>query len=74
MTAKLIITDDSGNETIVYEDLGNQGELVKMNSIENFVVSLKKAMLPKLEQYLLEKSPLNADQELLVKKKTALNA
>ncbi len=69
MTAKLILTDDSGKETIVYEDLGEQGELVQMSSIEKFVVSLKKAMLPKLEQILLEQSPLNASQELLIKKK-----
>lgn len=69
MTAKLIVTDDWGKETIVYEDLGEQGELVQMSSIEKFVVSLKTAMLPKLEQSLLEQSGLNIEQELLIKKK-----
>ena len=74
MTAKLIVTDDSGKETIVYEDLGEQGELRQMTSIESFVTSLKTAMLPKLEQMLIEGSPLSEEDKLAIKKKTALNA
>jgi hypothetical protein len=69
MTAKLIVTDDSGKETIVYEELGEQGDLRQMTSIESFVTSLKTAMLPKLEQKLIEGSPLREEDKLAIKKK-----
>ena len=69
MTAKLIVTDDSGKETIVYEELGAQVELRQMTSIESFVTSLKTTMLPKLEQMLIEQSLLSEVDKLVIKKK-----
>lgn len=73
MTAKLIICNDAGEETIIEQDLGVEKSLNNMNSIENFVLSLKTAMMPKLEQKLLEKSQLSDTQLALIKKKTVLN-
>lgn len=69
MTAKLIICNDAGEETIIEQDLGVEKSLNNMNSIENFVLSLKTAMMPKLEQKLLEKSQLSDTQLALIKKK-----
>jgi hypothetical protein len=69
MTAKLIICNDAGEETIIEQDLGVEVSLKNMNSIENFVLSLKTAMMPKLEQKLLEKTQLSDTQLALIKKK-----
>ncbi len=69
MTAKLILCNDAGEETIIEQDLGVEKSLNNMNSIENFVLSLKTAMMPKLEQKLLEKSQLSDTQLALIKKK-----
>jgi hypothetical protein len=69
MTAKLIICNDAGEETIIEQDLGVEPSLNNMNSIENFVLSLKTAMMPKLEQKLLEKTQLRDTQLALIKKK-----
>jgi hypothetical protein len=69
MTAKLIICNDAGEETIIEQDLGSDKSLNNMNLIENFVLSLKTSMLPKLEQKLLEKTELSAEQLALIKKK-----
>jgi hypothetical protein len=69
MTAKLIITDDSGVETIIENDFGPQAEFDSLTSIESFVGSLKTSMLPKLEHDLLQHLPLTAAQEQLIKKK-----
>lgn len=41
MTAKLIICNDAGEETIIEQDLGSDKSLNNMNLIENFVLSLK---------------------------------
>lgn len=73
MTAKLIITDDNGKETIIEDDLGTQAKFSSMSSIESFVGSLKTAILPKLEQELLQNLPLTDAQEKLIKKKTVLS-
>jgi hypothetical protein len=69
MTAKLIICNDLGEETIIEQDLGADKSLNNMNLIENFVLSLKTSMLPKLEQTLLEKTELSAEQLVQIKKK-----
>jgi hypothetical protein len=69
MTAKLIICNDAGEETIIEQDLGVEKSLNNMNSIENFVLSLKRSMLPQLEQKLLEKTLLSEEQLALIKKK-----
>jgi len=71
MKAKLIIIDDSGVETVVEQDLGSEKVLGNMNAIENFVVSLKTSIMPKMEQTLLEKVVLSDEQLAGVKKKTA---
>lgn len=73
MTAKLIITDDNGKETIIENNLGPQAQFSSMSSIESFVGSLKTAILPQLEQELLQNIPLTEAQEQLIKKKTVLN-
>jgi hypothetical protein len=73
MTAKLIITDDNGKETIIEDNLGPQTPFSSMSSIESFVGSLKTAILPQLEQELLKNIPLTDAQEQLIKKKTVLS-
>lgn len=73
MTAKLILTDDHGKETIIEDDFGPQANFSGMTSIESFVGTLKTSLLPKLEHKLLEHLPLTEAQEKLVKKKTVSN-
>ena len=69
MTAKLIICNAAGEETIIEQDLGAEQPLNNMNSIENFVLSLKTSLLPQLEQRLLEQTQLSEVQKSLIKKK-----
>lgn len=69
MKAKLIVTDDKGQEVVVETDLGKVDMLRNINSIEKVVVSLKHILLPRLEQELLEKVDLSDAQHSLIKKK-----
>jgi hypothetical protein len=69
MTAKLIITDDSGKETVIENDFGPHSAFNSMTSIESFVGSLKTSILPKLEEDLLQHLPLSDVQAKLIKKK-----
>lgn len=71
MKAKLIIIDDLGEETIIEQDLVLDTPLSNMNTIEKFVQSVKSAVLPKLEQELIEKVGLSIEQKAMIKKKRA---
>lgn len=69
MKAKLIIIDDLGEETIIEQDLVLDTPLSNMNTIEKFVQTVKSAVLPKLEQELIEKVGLSIEQKAMIKKK-----
>jgi hypothetical protein len=70
MKAKLTLINDAGEEMVIEQDLGGEKSLNNMNSIENFVSSLKATLLPQLEQKLLEKTKLSEEQACQIKKKT----